>query len=193
MKKGFTSKTLIISLCLMLLLCVMLSGCKSRDAAAADKLFEQLDVDKPDGEIIARAQEAYAGLSAEDREKLEHYEQFVQAEARFKADEVDALINGIGTVSPESGDRIEAARKAYDALDTNARALVVQADKLTAAEESYHLLLVQQAAEDIDGLIDSIGKVTLAATAATHGQIDIFFISPSLLFMIPVLCGSMIP
>ncbi len=175
MKKSFTAKTLIVSLCLMLLFCLILSGCKSRDAAAADRLFEQLNVDAPDGEAIAEAQEAYAGLSAEDREELEHYEQFVQAEARYKADEVDALIKSIGTVTLQSGNAVDAARKAYDALDDAARALVSGADDLTAAEESFHRLKVEEAAADIDALITAIGDVSLedeANIAAARSAYD---------------------
>ena len=161
MKRSFTGRHLVSFICIMLLLSVLLCGCKSREAVAADKLFEQLDIDAPDGEILAKAQDAYAKLSSEDLETLEHYEQFVQAESKFKAGEVDALIESIGTVTLESGETIESARKAYDALDKTVRDLVTQADELTAAENSYHKLIVEQAADEIDGLIKAIGKVTL--------------------------------
>ena len=161
MKNTFFGRRLVILLCLVLLFSILLSGCKSREAAAADKLFEQLDVDVPDGEAIAKAQEAYAGLTSEERETLEHYEQFVQAETKYKASEVDDLINGIGTVKLESEEAIKAARKAYEALDADARVLVTKAAELTAAENSYHVLLVEKAAGEIDSLIKAIGSVTL--------------------------------
>lgn len=165
MKKGITSRLLILSFCIAIL-CAGLSGCRSREAAAADKLFEQLDVDTPDAEAVAQAQEAYAGLSAEDRADLENYDRFLLAEARLKADEVDSLISAIGIISLKNGEKIEAARKAYDTLEPKARDLVAQAEELAAAEEAYHTLLVQQAAGEIDKLIGSIGEVSLEKEAA---------------------------
>ncbi len=161
MKSNLAEKTLILVLSIMLAFCVLLSGCKSREAAATDRLFEKLNVEAPDGEAVAKAREAYAGLSSEEKAELEYYEQFAQAEAKYLAGEVDSLIHAIGTVSAESGDKIEAARTAYDALEANARALVANAEELSAAEESYHVILVQQAADEIDELIESVGEVTL--------------------------------
>ena len=161
MKNILKAKALILALCFMLMFCAVLSGCKSKDAAAADKLFELIDVEVPDSESIAKAPEAYAGLSPEERAELEHYEQFARAEAKYMAGEVDSLISAIGTVTLESGDRIASARAAYDALEAAARALVENEGKLSDAEENYHVLTVQQDADEIDRLIDSVGEVTL--------------------------------
>ena len=50
------------------------------------------------------------------------------------------LINTIGEVTAESGDTIDAARKAYDALTDGQKALVSNYETLTAAEEAYAAL-----------------------------------------------------
>ncbi len=160
MKRFFPWRRFVVLLCLVLILGVLLSGCKSREAAEADRLFEQLDVEAPDGELIAKAQDAYAALSPEQRDTLEYYEQFARAEAKYRASEVDSLISVIGTVSIESGAAIEAARRAYEALDDEARALVTLSDELTAAENSYRVLSVEKTAAEIDRLINAIGEVT---------------------------------
>ena len=53
---------------------------------------------------------------------------------------VEALIDAIGEVTAESGDAIDAARKAYDALTDGQKALVSNYETLTAAEEAYAAL-----------------------------------------------------
>lgn len=50
------------------------------------------------------------------------------------------LINAIGEVTAESGDAIDVARKAYDALTDGQKALVSNYETLTAAEEAYAAL-----------------------------------------------------
>lgn len=47
------------------------------------------------------------------------------------------LIDAIGTVTEESGPAIEAARKAYDALNSDEKALVTNYETLTAAETAF--------------------------------------------------------
>lgn len=53
------------------------------------------------------------------------------------ADKVAALIDAIGTVTKDSGKKIEAARKAYDALTGTQKKLVGNYSKLTAAEKEF--------------------------------------------------------
>ena len=53
---------------------------------------------------------------------------------------MEALIDAIGEVTAESGDAIDAARKAYDALTDGQKALVSNYETLTAAEEAYAAL-----------------------------------------------------
>lgn len=67
------------------------------------------------------------------------------------ADAVSALIAAIGTVTADSGDAIQAARDAYDALTAAQKALVDNYDVLTAAERQYAALTGQLPFKDVQG------------------------------------------
>lgn len=69
-------------------------------------------------------------------------------------------INAIGTVTPDSGDAIAAARSAYDALTAAQKEQVTNADTLTAAEARYTDVIAIDGAEKA---IDAIGEVTLTS------------------------------
>ena len=69
-------------------------------------------------------------------------------------------INAIGTVTPDSGDAIAAARSAYDALTDAQKEQVTNADTLTAAEARYTDVVAIDGAEKA---IDAIGEVTLTS------------------------------
>ena len=73
---------------------------------------------------------------------------------------VKELIDAIGEVTLDSGDAIDAARAAYDALPDTKKELVKNYEKLTAAEEAYTALVDAAAAKAVDDLIDAIGEVT---------------------------------
>ncbi len=79
-----------------------------------------------------------------------------------KADEVIDLINGIGTVTKDSKDKIDAARKAYDSLDKAQKDLVTNYPMLTEAEKAYADLVKadQDKAQEVIDLINGIGTVT---------------------------------
>lgn len=81
-------------------------------------------------------------------------------------------INAIGTVTPDSGDAIAAARSAYDALTAAQKKQVTNADVLTAAEARYTDVVAIDGAEKA---IDAIGEVTLTsgdAIAAARAAYD---------------------
>lgn len=61
----------------------------------------------------------------------------VSAADQNAADKVADLITNIGTVTKDSGSKIEAARKAYDALTDAQKELVSNYSRLTAAEAEY--------------------------------------------------------
>lgn len=56
---------------------------------------------------------------------------------RKAADKAAALIDAIGTVTKDSGEQIDAARRAYDALSSAQKKLVGNYAKLTAAEKEF--------------------------------------------------------
>lgn len=64
---------------------------------------------------------------------------------------VSDLIDAIGAVTADSGDAIERARAAYDALTDGQKALVENYDDLLAAERKYAALTGQLPFGDIDG------------------------------------------
>lgn len=74
-----------------------------------------------------------------------------------KANQVEKLIDQIGTVTLNSADKIKAARSAYDKLSTDQKKLVENYKKLTAAEDTLSNLQVQ----NVITLINQIGKVSL--------------------------------
>lgn len=81
-------------------------------------------------------------------------------------------INAIGTVTPDSGDAIAAARSAYDALTDAQKKQVTNADTLTAAEARYTDVV---AIDGVEKAIDAIGEVTLTsgdAIAAARAAYD---------------------
>lgn len=78
-----------------------------------------------------------------------------------RAQEVDEIIDSIGTVSAESGAVIQAAREAYDALNDNQKGYVTKLSALEAAEAAYAEILADQAAaKAVDDRIAAIGEVT---------------------------------
>ncbi|MCI8490939.1 MAG: leucine-rich repeat protein, partial [Lachnospiraceae bacterium] len=151
-------------------------------------------------EKIEAARTAYNALT-EAQKKLvpeESLKALTEAEAEYKELEAEAvnavknLIEGIGTVSLDSKDKIEAARKAYDAL-TDAQKALVSADilkVLTDAETTYKKLEEEQGsqnsgkadqekADEVKKLIEGIGTVSLeskekieAARAAYNALTD---------------------
>ena len=86
------------------------------------------------------------------------------------ADAVEALIDAIGTVTKDSGEKIKAARDAYDALTDAQKALVENYKTLTDAEAKYAQLVKtaedEAAAKAVEDQINGIGTVTLNSEAA---------------------------
>ena len=66
------------------------------------------------------------------------------------AQAVEKLINAIGTVTKDSGDKIKAARKAYDALTGTQKKLVRNYNVLTEAEAAFAALDAGLPFTDVD-------------------------------------------
>ena len=154
------NKILTAVLCLCLL-CSVFTGCQSREAAAAEKLIGALDISAPDAEAVAQAREAFDALTEEEKAGLENADLLRQAEVRVRAGEVTAQIAALGAVTLEDASAVEEARKAYDALSAEERALVEGEEVLATAEKTVRRLQVEAAAEEIDALIEAVGEVGL--------------------------------
>lgn len=104
------------------------------------------------GEAIERAEQLYETLSRTKRNQLENYQILIAARKEYNrlttaVQEAIKAIDAIGTVSPESGQKIDAAREAYDALKKDKLESYVsnKASILEKAEAAY----AQCASEDL--------------------------------------------
>ena len=111
------------------------------------------EVTEEDRADIEVAREAYEALTDEQKEdmyinKLNAVENQID---KNKAAEVIDLIDAIGEVddSDECGDRIQAARDAYNDLTDNQRRFVENFNDMTAAEEKYYGMVRAAAIENV--------------------------------------------
>ena len=113
-------------------------------------------------EAITAARAAYEALTETQKEQVTNYNVLTAAEARLAdlkaAKAVDDMIDAIGEVTADSGEAVQAARAAYDALTDAQKAEVKNYDVLTAAERRLANL---QAILPVEDKIDAIGEVTL--------------------------------
>ena len=109
------------------------------------------EVKYPDsGEAIKEARDAYDVLTTEQKAAVTNYDKLVDAEVAYTV----LLIDAIGKVeyTPESKEKIDAARSAYDALAATQKTAVDNYETLTDAEARY-------AAATVDATIMAIGEV----------------------------------
>lgn len=123
--------------------------------------------DKTTEDKIEAARAAYDKLTAEEKKHIGNYATLTAAEKKYtqleNANEVMDLIDKIGTVTKDSEDEIEAARKAYDALTKEEKALVDNYSTLTKAERELKALLEPEGETKVigDGETEvKIGNVT---------------------------------
>ena len=113
-------------------------------------------------EAITAARAAYEALTEAQQAQVTNYDKLTAAEARLAdlkaAKAVDDMIDAIGEVTADSGEAVQAARAAYDALTDAQKAEVKNYDVLTAAERRLANL---QAILPVEDKIDAIGEVTL--------------------------------
>lgn len=102
-----------------------------------EKIGDAEDITLESENDIEDAREAYDALSEDDKAKVPNYDKLVAAEAalyELQIDNVESLIDAIGTVVLESEAKITAAREAYDSLSEEQKTKIANYDKLTAAE-----------------------------------------------------------
>lgn len=90
--------------------------------------------------IIEEARTAYNSLSGDTRAGVKNVEILETAETILEvlfAEEVEKMIDDIGDVTLESGDKIQAARKAYDDLLIGSKTLVSNTNVLNDAEKKF--------------------------------------------------------
>lgn len=101
----------------------------------------------------------YAALTAAEEKLQQLKDEAAQAAAdQAAADAVEEQIATIGTVTVFSGKKIDAARTAFDALTDAQKALVENANQLTAAESALTEAYKQAAKADHKAVFDATGK-----------------------------------
>ena len=140
--------------------------------AAAEAVDNQIDsigvVTLQCEALINTCRNAYEALTADGKAFVTKLDVLVAAEARLAelkankaaADEVDAKIEAIGTVSLSSEAAISEARAAYEALNEEAKGFVTKLNVLQATEtELARLKGLKAEAEAVDALFDAIPNI----------------------------------
>ena len=132
------------------------------EAASVDKLIETIgEVTLDSGETIEAARAAYNALTDEQKVLVTGLDVLKAAESKYQelkdaadkeaAAEVDRLIEVVGDeITLDSGEAIEAARAAYNALTDSQKALVKNLDSLIKAESVYDAITEKQETENQD-------------------------------------------
>ena len=149
------------------------------DKAAADAVKEKIaeigEVTLESEAAIKAAEEAYAALTAEQKDLVDNHDVLEAARAKYDklvadrnaAEAVKAKIAEIGEVNLGSEAAIVAAENAYAALTEEQKNLVDNYGTLTAARITYNKLVSDKAAaEAVKAKIAEIGEVTLGSEAA---------------------------
>lgn len=132
-------------------------GWETGDVPAVINLINSIGTVTEDNNTdILEARDAYDRLSTAYKPLVTNYGILESAERSYhafgEAKNMDAMIDAIGTVTADSKSAIAEARKAYDALTEEAKALVTKLDVLTAAEGRYEqLMAVCEVAFDANG------------------------------------------
>lgn len=158
-------KRRVFAIVLIVISCFMLCSCKSKNAAAADKLIKKIgEVSLESESSIKKAEDAVNALSEEEYSELENLEQLETAKETFKeleeehrAVEVKEAINAIGEVTLDSKEDIQRARSLYGYCREKYRKDIDNYDVLVKDEERLRELMVENVIKEID----SIGSVTL--------------------------------
>lgn len=169
--KKLLSLTLAAAMTLSLAAC----GGKSEAAKSVDEQITAIGEVTLDSESkISAAEEAVAALAEEDKKQLDNLDALAQARVDYdalvleaQADEIEAAISAIGTVTLESGDAISSAESAYSSAPAEVQALVENASAIEEAKVALGGLRAAQAEE----MIAAIGEVTLErADAISEAQ-----------------------
>lgn len=133
------------------------------DIAAAELAINSIGEVTADSEAAIKiARGMYDALSESEKSKVSNYSKLTEAEAAYAGitaaiDAVEKKISAIGTVDRNSGEKIAAARKAYDALPTSSKEHVENHHVLEAAEARFSQF---EKAYKVISLIGAIGTVT---------------------------------
>ena len=151
-------------------------------ARAVEKLIAAIGtVTLESGSAIENARTAFNALTDEQKEMVTNLSVLENAESTYAqlktdaanksaAQNVDDLIDAIGTVSLTSENAIASARGAYNALTETQKGLVTKYSVLVAAENTFNQLKIEAAdkaaAQKVDDMISALGTITLSSESA---------------------------
>jgi len=146
-----------------------------RDHKAAQRVIDLIDsigyVTLNSENKILRARAAYNSLTYAQKKLVYNYSTLLYAEERLeelKIEQVEDLINAIGTVTLDSKAKIERARAAYNALSNAAQKKVSNLNVLVAAEKAYDKLVKEakeeEAAKRVNEVTSQIESISEDAT-----------------------------
>ncbi len=143
----------------------------TKDEKAADAVEAMISaigtVTAESKDAIEEARAAYDALTDEQKTLVENYDTLTSAETALAkiendikaADDVEAMISAIGTVTAESKGAIEEARAAYDALTDEQKALVENYEILTSAETEFNELSTEKELSLFEKIINWFIKI----------------------------------
>lgn len=166
-------KKKLFSILLAVIMCFGLCSCGQSEAAkSADDLIKAIGEVTLESEAkIIDAENAVAGLAEEDYKQIkreselraarENYENLV---LKHEISIVEDKINAIGTVTLDSQQSIEAARKAFEKASKEVQEGVSNFAVIEAAEAK----LIELRIEELEQKIDAIGEVTLDSQSTVN-------------------------
>lgn len=146
-----------------------------KDHKAAQRVIDLIDsigyVSLNSENKILRARAAYNSLTYAQKKLVYNYSTLLYAEERLeelKIEQVEDLIDAIGTVTLDSKAKIERARSAYNALSNAAQKKVSNLNVLVAAEKAYDKLVKEakeeEAAKRVNEVTSQIESISEDAT-----------------------------
>lgn len=148
-----------VFLCALIISTLFFTSCfQSKESKACDQqILEIGDVTLQSQFRIQEAEKAYNALTEKDKGNLKNYNILIDARTTYdrlvienEASKVMKIIEAIGNVTIESGDKISRAREAFNKQSEEVKKLITNSELITEAEEKYSELKVQKVNELID-------------------------------------------
>lgn len=131
-------------ICVFTLMLLMLCGCSFSAVRKAEEAIDAIGtVSLDSAEAISNARALYDALGENKQEKVENYKLLENAEGTLcdlQIQNVESLIDEIGTEATVDQKTVEAARTAFDALDADMQSRVQNLDTLLKAEKKIEML-----------------------------------------------------
>ena len=131
-------------ICVFTLMLLMLCGCSFSAVRKAEEAIDAIGtVSLDSAEAISNARALYDALGENKQEKVENYKLLENAEGTLRdlqIQNVESLIDEIGTEATVDQKTVEAARTAFDALDADMQSRVQNLDTLLKAEKKIEML-----------------------------------------------------